>query len=162
MTDPTAMQTDVAILKRDVERMNEFFGKLDTAIEKISDLSNSITRMLAVHDERLDKQEATSTEIFRVMEETNTATGKELRDLYLKMSDITNQMNQTLSDLRSHVIDQLSKKEEEARKERAALAKRIVTLEKWRWVLFGGGVILYGLMTYLGPTVFDHIWKKAP
>ena len=37
--------------------MKEIHGRLDTAITKITDVSNCINRMLAVHEEKISQQE---------------------------------------------------------------------------------------------------------
>ena len=42
-----SLDTEVAVLKSDVARMTSLFEKLDTAIERMGDVSNSIARMLA-------------------------------------------------------------------------------------------------------------------
>ena len=49
--------TEVELLKREVKGMKIIHGRLDTAIEKITEVSNCINRMLAVHEERLSQQE---------------------------------------------------------------------------------------------------------
>ncbi len=51
------IQLDVELLKKDVKEMKLIHGRLDNAISKISDVSNSINRMLAVHEEKLSSQE---------------------------------------------------------------------------------------------------------
>lgn len=47
------LETEVAVLKSDVTRMASLFSRLDTAIEKMGDVSNNIAKMLAVHEELL-------------------------------------------------------------------------------------------------------------
>ena len=54
---PDKLATDVEILKREVADMKLIHGRLDNAITKITDVSNSINRMLAVHEEKLASQE---------------------------------------------------------------------------------------------------------
>ena len=51
------LSTEVELLKREVKSMNVIHGRLDTAIEKLTEVSNCINRMLAVHEERLSQQE---------------------------------------------------------------------------------------------------------
>ena len=46
------LSTEVELLKREVKSMNVIHGRLDTAIEKLTEVSNCINRMLAVHEER--------------------------------------------------------------------------------------------------------------
>ena len=51
------LTTEVELLKREVGNVNVIHGRLDTAIEKLTEVSNCINRMLAVHEERLSQQE---------------------------------------------------------------------------------------------------------
>ena len=53
----TELETEVKLLKRDVEDTKVIHGRLDVAIDKLTDVSNSIHRMLAVHEEKLARQE---------------------------------------------------------------------------------------------------------
>ena len=47
------LETEVQLLKKDIEDTKVIHGRLDVAIEKLTDVSNSIHRMLAVHEEKL-------------------------------------------------------------------------------------------------------------
>ena len=51
------LETEVELLKKEVADMKLIHTRLDTAIVKITDVSNSIHRMLAVHEEKLNSQE---------------------------------------------------------------------------------------------------------
>ena len=57
MASSKSVETEVELLKREVKGMKIIHGRLDTAIEKITEVSNCINRMLAVHEERLSQQE---------------------------------------------------------------------------------------------------------
>ena len=41
---------DIAGLKKDVENVQTIHGRLDTAIDRLTDVSTSIKQMLAVHE----------------------------------------------------------------------------------------------------------------
>ena len=53
----TDLELDVELLKKEVDDMKVIHGRLDTAITKITDVSNCINRMLAVHEEKISQQE---------------------------------------------------------------------------------------------------------
>ena len=55
---------DIAGLKKDVENVQTIHGRLDTAIDKLTDVSTSIKQMLAVHEEKISRQEQTDEVIF--------------------------------------------------------------------------------------------------
>ena len=45
------------VLKREVADIKRIFNRLDTAIERITEVSSSVNRMLAVHEEKIANQE---------------------------------------------------------------------------------------------------------
>ena len=53
-------ETDVNVqitgLKKDIENVTNLNARLDTAIEKLTDVSTSIKQMLAVHEEKISRQ----------------------------------------------------------------------------------------------------------
>ena len=51
------LETEVRLLKRELEEQTKIHDRLDVAIEKLTDVSNSIHRMLAVHEEKIARQE---------------------------------------------------------------------------------------------------------
>ena len=57
MAENGQVKTDVEILKRDMELLAGLAEKFDVAIEHLSEVSNSIDKMLAVHETRLVQQE---------------------------------------------------------------------------------------------------------
>jgi uncharacterized protein HemX len=45
--------SDIAVLKRDVNQLSGVFIRLESAIEKVGELANGVTKMLAVHEEKI-------------------------------------------------------------------------------------------------------------
>ena len=59
-----AEQIKVAILEEKLQNFESVVSKLDSAIEKIAEVNNNVSRMLAVHEERISKQEEIDTVLF--------------------------------------------------------------------------------------------------
>ena len=79
-TTMSDLNTEVQLLKKEVSDMKMIYSRLDKAIEKISDVSNSINRMLAVHEEKITQQE----EILIRSDAEFSANVKELHSYYHK------------------------------------------------------------------------------
>ena len=58
------IESDVAVLKSKIDTAEQVFDKLDRAIEKITEVNNNVSRMLAVHEERISKQEEIDSVLF--------------------------------------------------------------------------------------------------
>ena len=59
-----AEQVKVAILEERLQNFEAFVTKLDSAIEKLAEVNNNVSRMLAVHEERISKQEQIDSVLF--------------------------------------------------------------------------------------------------
>ena len=59
-----AEQVKVAVLEERLQNFEALVTKLDSAIEKIAEVNNNVSRMLAVHEERLSKQEEIDSVLF--------------------------------------------------------------------------------------------------
>jgi uncharacterized coiled-coil protein SlyX len=60
------METEVkvAVLEQKLEDLNSVVLRIDTAIQKLSEVNTTVSRMLAVHEERISKQEETDSVLF--------------------------------------------------------------------------------------------------
>ena len=54
----------VAVLEQRIDDFSSIVTKLDAAIEKLSEVNSNVGRMLAVHEERITKQEEIDTVLF--------------------------------------------------------------------------------------------------
>ena len=57
-------QEKIAVVNQKVEDIKPLVHKMEAAIEKLSELNTSVSRMLAVHEERITKQEEIDTILF--------------------------------------------------------------------------------------------------
>ena len=59
-----AEQIKVAVLEERLQNFEAIVTKLDSAIEKLAEVNNNVSRMLAVHEERITKQEEIDSVLF--------------------------------------------------------------------------------------------------
>jgi 16S rRNA U516 pseudouridylate synthase RsuA-like enzyme len=57
-------QIKVAVLEQKIEDLKPIVLRIDKAIEKLSEVNTTVSRMLAVHEERISKQEQTDVVLF--------------------------------------------------------------------------------------------------
>jgi len=60
----TDIRVQLESLRKDIESVNSINNRLDTAIDKLTDVSTSIKSMLAVHEEKIQRQEQIDDVIF--------------------------------------------------------------------------------------------------
>ena len=59
-----AEEIKVAILEQKLEDLKDIIVKIDDAIEKMSEVNSNVSRMLAVHEQRITKQEEVDNLLF--------------------------------------------------------------------------------------------------
>ena len=57
-------QVRVAVLEEKLQNFETLVSRLDSAIEKLAEVNNNVSRMLAVHEERITKQEEIDAVLF--------------------------------------------------------------------------------------------------
>ena len=62
-------EVKVAILEQKQEVLEQFVQKLDSAIEKIAEVNTNVSKMLAVHEEKISKQEEIDGILFTKIDE---------------------------------------------------------------------------------------------
>ncbi|SVA17029.1 uncharacterized protein METZ01_LOCUS69883 [marine metagenome] len=121
------LTTEVELLKREVGNVNVIHGRLDTAIEKLTEVSNCINRMLAVHEERLGQQEESQ---HRAAQEFTS----DIKELHSRITTNTKELLATST-------QQHKEHTEAIQKLRDDIARRVGVLEKWRWIIIGGSIV---------------------
>ena len=59
-----AEEIKVAVLEQKLEDVKDIIIKIDNAIQKLSEVNSNVSKMLAVHEERITKQEETDNILF--------------------------------------------------------------------------------------------------
>jgi hypothetical protein len=62
--DNLDIRVELEGIKKDLENVSSINNRLDMAIEKLADVSSCIKSMLAVHEEKIERQEKTDEIIF--------------------------------------------------------------------------------------------------
>ena len=116
--------TDIKVqlegLKKEIENINSINLRIDTAIEKLTDLSTSIKSMLAVHEEKLEQSEKVDEVIFNKIRER---------------ADEIERVNRELTD---HINLTEKRLLNEIKSLRNDIGDRVGTLEKYKWLILGG------------------------
>ena len=115
---------DIAGLKKDVENVQTIHGRLDTAIDRLTDVSTSIKQMLAVHEEKITRQEQTDEVIFGKLRERQI----EIDTVYKELQkEIQQTEKRLLIEIKSLKLD---------------IGGRVGTLEKYKWLIIGGAIVI--------------------
>tara|TARA_R100001377_G_scaffold34854_2_gene19214 strand:- start:414 stop:848 length:435 start_codon:yes stop_codon:yes gene_type:complete len=129
------LETKVKLLEKELHDQAKIHDRLDIAIEKLTDVSNSIHRMLAVHEEKIARQE-------EALIATEDQIEKRRNDLERKIDDLHSRITTNTKDIMGAAAAQHLEQNKEIQKIKDELQARVGVLEKWRHVLIGGSIIV--------------------
>ena len=126
------------MLEKDAKTGEQIHQRLEVAIGKLSDCAISLKSMLATQEQKLFKAEQTDEDIFITLESRRKEWDIDLKELHSRIT--TNSR-----ELREHQIQSENTMLNELRAMKHQLSARVGVLEKWRWIIIGGSIII-GLM----------------
>ena len=115
---------DIAVLKADRNTSNQVHQRLDDAITRLTDISAGIKSMLAVHEEKIRRVDTSQEDLFSILEQRRREWEEELEKLHSRISTQSRELREA--------IDQVTNR----------LDSRVGVLERWRWLIIGGAILL--------------------
>ena len=133
----TDLKVEITGLKKDIEQVNNLNGRLDTAIEKLTDVSTSIKQMLAVHEEKIQRQEQIDEIIFEKLKER----AGEIDAVHRELSkEIQQKEKKLLLEIRQMKLD---------------IGGRVGILEKYKWLVLGGSIVIGWILSSNFKTIIE-------
>lgn len=140
-------------LEVELEVLKTVVTKLDSSLEKISEVSNSIGRLLAVHDERLNSLEKTSDRRNDEIKDLHSRITTQQREIMDKLEDMEKRLEERMTAQGKASKAQHDEIKEEIQEDIKGLEDRIGTLEKWKWYIIGAGAAVGYLISSVLPLI---------
>ena len=128
------LETEVKLLKKELQDQAKIHDRLDVAIEKLTDVSNSIHRMLAVHEEKISRQEEATIHAGKKLEVRRT-------ELTAKIDELHSRITTNTKEIMTAAAQQHNEQNKQIQKIKDELIARVGVLEKWRHVLIGCSIV---------------------
>ena len=113
----------------DVEQLERIVEKLDNSIDKLTEVSANISKLLAVQEQRMNN-----------IEKDTDQNQDDIRHIYMKMDqmshDLVAKIDQSMESSKSGhaaIQDSIDRKLQ-------SYDNRLRTLEIWRWLIIGGAI----------------------
>ena len=114
------LQKEVATVQSEIKSLNTVSGKLDTAIEKLTDVSSSIKSMLAVHEEKINRSGEIDDELFSQIESRRQELTADIKELHSRLNTNTRELRECIQNLANQIKQQ----------------------ERFKWLLVGGAMAI--------------------
>lgn len=131
----------------EIEHIEKRQNRIEDAIERLTEISADLNKMLAVQDQRIMQQE----KITGIMEETLERRREEYDRKIQTVYD-------TIGKEDKKILDELEKIRKDQKNQYESLNSKITSLEKIIWMYLGGFSVLVFVITY-GPKAVEIFIK---
>jgi hypothetical protein len=152
-----SLETKVAVIEHDLKQIQVVFSRLDLAIEKIGDVSNCINKMLAVHETKLDAQETVNEDIYESLEVHRQETKESNAELHSRITTTTRELEAKIQSTEDKMLAAIRDLKGSVDKEEEKNKKRIDQLERTKYIMIGGGIVIGAIITKVFPLLMKFI-----
>jgi len=122
--ETTELKVQIEGLKKDVENVANLNARLDVTIDKLTDISSSIKSMLAVHEEKISRQEQIDEIIF-----------DKLKDRAGEIDTVHRELSREIQQVEKRLLIEM-------KQIKLDIGARVGILEKYRWIIMGGAIVI--------------------
>ena len=133
----TDIKVQLAGLKKDIENVSNLNSRLDTAIEKLTDVSTSIKSMLAVHEEKINRQEQIDDIIF-----------DKLKDRASEIDVVHKELSREIQQLEKRLLIEIKSM-------KLDFGARVGILEKYKWFIMGAAIVVGWILSSNFKTIVE-------
>ena len=150
MATAKTIETEVELLKREVADMKGIHVRLDSAIEKIAEVSSSLHTIMAVHEEKIIRQE-------EALDEQEKKLSTNIMELHSRVTSNAKETHQAMGEMERRLVDAMNehnkRETEQFQNLREELSSRVGILEKWRYLIIGGSIVVGFALTEILPAL---------
>lgn len=107
--------------------------RLDVAVEKLTEVSRSISQMLAVHENRIDTQEKVSDQLTNLIEQRRKEANEDIKELHSRITTTTRELSEKIDDTEKKVLLKLTELQS---------TPSPIYENKYVWMVVGGLIVL--------------------
>jgi len=138
---------DIIEIKKDMSSISAVVGRMDITIEKLTEVSSNISKILAVQTEKVEQTIKIQDRLADVIERRREEVNKDFEEIYEKMSKD-----------KDKIFDEIKKLREEQQKQHESINSKISNIEKMMWLYMGGFSVIVFIISQL-PNIFKFIGK---
>jgi len=138
---------NVSYLQQDMAKVGMLVDRLDTTIDKLADISNNVSNLLAVHETKLSAQEIISKQTVDLVEKRRIETDDKLQTIHARISSGEKELADKIDTQYDEIMLELKDMRRESTEQHNKLSGRITTMEKWMWAVVGGSGVIGALIT---------------
>jgi chromosome segregation ATPase len=147
------MRNDVTEIQKQLATQEVLISRFDTALDKISEVSLNVSKLLAVHEQRLEASEEKTKELPQLIEARFQESNKRFDVVHDRITSVETGMRNELGTMQKEILSELkgvredmtnlgNDLKEDVDEKIDTVNTRVTKLERLSWIVVGGATVI--------------------
>lgn len=136
------MMQDFTSLQKDITKISTIVDRFDVAIDKLTEVSTSVSQLLAVHETKITAHDVLTKQTVELMEKRRVETDDKIQILHERISSGERELKTNIDKQYDELMTEIKEMRAESTKQHTILSDRITAMEKWMWIVMGGAIVV--------------------
>jgi chromosome segregation ATPase len=133
---------DVSSLQQNMAKFGSLVDRLDITIDKLTEVSTSVSQLLAVHESKLTAQEEYTRHITELVERRRVDTDDKIKAIGDRIIAGEKDIQNKLDNQYDALLEEIKAARKDSADEHKELVSRISKVEKWSLLVIGGAMVV--------------------
>lgn len=157
-SDVKKLAENVSSLQKDMAQVGALVDRLDVTIEKLTEVSSTVSQLLAVQGSRLEFHEKVQEKLQDLVEKRRQETDDNIKSVYNRIEKVEKDLQSDMENTEDRIIKKIEEMQKSGTDQHEKINKgitdRIDRLEKWMWTAVGGGIVIMWFLNSIDITKF--------
>jgi len=155
----TSVNTEVELLKKDITLINDVFRKLDTTIEKLEELTASMTKILSLHEQKLEYHERKDQDLDRLIELRRTELLNDIKELHSRVTTVNRELTTQIEHTENKITNEIKALKDHITQEHKQASNVVEQIQRWKWMILGGSAAVMWLISSVNFAALSKLFK---
>lgn len=135
MADINELYKDIYAVKAQMSSLSNLIDRLDTTIEKLTEVSSNISQLLAVQSNRLEHLEKMSADLSSEIDSND-------RNVQGQINHLEKEIYKEIETSHNILLSEIKQMKESNQKQLDSLNEKLAFVERWMWIVSGGAAVV--------------------
>lgn len=153
MPDLDKNRFEIELLKRELTSVTSLLNKFDDVIDKLQYIASDLSKVISLHEQKLNTQEVSIKEIEETLEMRRIEHNNEIKDLHSRITTVNRELTEKIDETETKIINELKNLRGELKLDDDETRNRLTKIEMWKWMMMGGVFILGWFASKILPNI---------
>lgn len=153
------VRLDVELIKKDILVVNDICRKLDITIEKLEELTVSMTKILSLHEQKLEYHEKRNNELDKLIELRRAELLADIKELHSRVTTVNRELTSQIEQTEQKITGEIKSLRDCISENHSNFSDVIKQIHRWKWMIIGGFVAIVWLISNVNLTAMSKLFK---